>query len=99
MIQDCLFALRTFRRNPLLAVTAIICLTLGIGGTTAVFNVINGVLLEPLPYPNAERLVMLRTASADGSADEGRLSEAELRDWQRLAQSFEAIAGYRWMTI
>jgi putative ABC transport system permease protein len=99
MIQDCLFALRTFRRNPLLAATAIICLTLGIGGTTAVFSVINGVLLEPLPYPNAERLVMLRTTQAEGGADEGRLSAAELRDWQRLAQSFEAIAGYRWMTI
>jgi predicted permease len=99
VLQDFLLALRTFRRNPLLAVTAILCLALGIGGTTAVFSVINGVLLQPLPYPNAGRLVTMRPTHPDNPADEGRLSEAELRDWQTMVRSFDAIAGYRWMTM
>jgi putative ABC transport system permease protein len=99
MLQDCQLALRTFRWNPVLAVTAILCLALGIGGATAVFSVINGVLLQELPYPHADRLVTLRPTHPDASADVGRLSEAELRDWQTMAQSFEAIAGYRWATI
>ena len=100
MIEDCLSALRTFRRRPLLAAAAIVCLALGIGGTTAVFSVIDGVLLRPLPYPNAARLVVLRTVNREGATYErGRVSEAELRDWQTTAKSFESIVGYRWMTI
>jgi len=99
MIQDCLSALRTFRRNPILTAIAIICLSLGIGGTTAVFSVINGVLLEHLPYPDSDRLVVLRTEYPQKQEGVGRLSEADVRDWQMQAASFEAIAGYRWMPI
>jgi putative ABC transport system permease protein len=99
MTQDLFFALRTFRNSPILTATIIICLALGIGGTTAVFSVINGVLLQKLPYPDADRLVLLRTVNAENTFEAGRLSLAELRDWQAAAHSFQAIAGYRWMTV
>jgi hypothetical protein len=64
-----------------------------------VFSVVNGVLLRTLPYPDADRLVVLRTIDLDNQGDRGRVSEAELHDWQTAAKSFEGIAGYRWMTI
>lgn len=100
VIQDCLWALRSLRRNVLLSMTVIICLAIGIGMATAVFSVVNGVLLRALPYPNADRIVMLRTANrANIGEDQGRLSAGEFRDWQAAAKSFESMAAYRWMTV
>jgi ABC-type antimicrobial peptide transport system permease subunit len=87
MLQDCRLALRTFRGNPLLTATVIACLALGIGVTTAVFSVVDGVLLRTLPYPDADRLVVLRTVDREDSLGRGRVSEAELRDWQTRALS------------
>ena len=98
-LRDLGHAFRMYRRNPLLTATAIVCLALGIGGTTAVFSVIDGVLLRPLPYPEPDRLVVLRTTDFQNSAGQGRVSEAELGDWQAAATSFDSIAGYRWATI
>ncbi len=57
LIQDVRFFLRVLRRNPLFAGTAILCLALGIGSTTAMFAVVDAVLLKPLPYPDAHRIV------------------------------------------
>src|SRR5437764_3930709 len=99
MHQDLVHAFRTFRRNKFLTAAAIVCLALGTGATTAVFSVMNAVLFERLPYPNAERLVALRPMDREDSAGQGRVSEAELRDWQETAMSFDSIAGYRWMTV
>ena len=59
LIQDIRFGCRMLWRNPLFTVTAVLCLALGIGATTAVFSIVNGLLLGPLPYRDAGRLVML----------------------------------------
>ena len=59
MLQDTRYALRTLRRNPVFATVAILTLALGIGMTTAVFSVVSAVLVKPLPYPDAGRLVWL----------------------------------------
>lgn len=64
--QDARFALRQFRKNPAFALIAALTLALGIGACTAIFSVVNGVLLEPLPFPHAERMVQLWGTDSGG---------------------------------
>jgi predicted permease len=77
----------------------ILCLALGIGGTLTVFSMADAVLFRSLPYRDPERLVLVRSNHPSPGFDTGgRVSQAELRDWQ-AAGSFESIAGYRYMTL
>jgi FtsX-like permease family protein/MacB-like protein len=89
--QDTLYALRSFRRKP--AFTAVVALTLalGIGANTAIFSFVNALLLRPLPYRDADRLV--RLASLRGK-EEGRLSMVELKDMREQTWVFESVAPY-----
>jgi hypothetical protein len=78
VLQDIRVALRSFRRSPGFALTAIATLALGVGATTAIFTALSAVLLEPLPYPDPGNLYSVRTALTDGRVTTGLLSGGEM---------------------
>ena len=93
MIHDLRYAIRTLRRSPLFAVSAILALALGIGANTAVFSVIYAVLLAPLPFPEPERLVRLSEVDPSGN-DTGLVSIGTFIDWRARSRTLEGIAVY-----
>ncbi len=92
LLQDLRFALRQLWRSPAFAVTAVLTLALGIGATSAIFSVVNGVLLRPLPYAQPDRLAMIY--GHWNLKNQAELSESEYWDMREQARSFERIAAY-----
>jgi len=92
LAQDIRFALRSLRRQPAFTAIAVITLALGIGANTAIFSVVNGVLLKPLPYREPNRLVMLWETMPGG--DRPLLSYPNYLDWRQRQRAFDDIAVY-----
>ncbi|MGC2802056.1 MAG: ABC transporter permease, partial [Candidatus Acidiferrum sp.] len=90
LLQDLGFGLRMLRNSPAFALVAILTLALGIGANTAIFSVVHGVLLRPLPFPRQDQLMMLSEKNADGTYS--HTSWATFMDWNRLNHSFTGIA-------
>ena len=93
LIADVRYALRVMSRTPSFAVAVIAVMALGIGANTAIFSIVNAVLLRPLPFEDPERLVRMFTRTPGGRLFE--LSPGKFYGWQRDAQSFEGMAMYR----
>ncbi len=94
MLHDLRIAVRQLLRRPGLAVALIATLALGIGATTAIFSLINAVLLQPLPYPNPDRMVRIWGRFTQPDIPRLLTSEKELLDYQKNFGSFAAVAGY-----
>ena len=95
--QDLTYAARSLRRAPGFTVVVLLTLALGIGATTVMFSVVRGVLLRPLPYPDAERVVRI-TPGGPGK-DHGTLSPVEMNDWSNDLTAFSTVGGFRqWET-
>jgi len=95
LTRDVRFALRTLRKNPIFVIVALVCLTLGIGANGAIFSVIDGVLLRPLPYLHPKQLVRLFESQPQRGADwRGAVSWPNFRDWQAQSTAFSAMAAY-----
>src|SRR5215472_11898655 len=87
---DVRYALRMMHKNPAFAAIAIVTLALGIGANTAIFSVVNGVLLNPLPFPHPEQLVTLSESKPNFAT--GSISYPNFRDWQKDNYTFSAMA-------
>jgi putative ABC transport system permease protein len=97
--QDFRYGLRTLRKNPGFTCVAVLTLALGIGANTAIFSVVNAVLLRPLPFPQANRLVMV--FATNGGNRQDVTSYPDFADWKEQSHSFEALAAFtdRTMTV
>src|SRR6266481_821854 len=90
LMQDLQFGVRMLAKSPGFTAVAILTLALGIGANTALFSVVNGVLLNPLPYPEPDQLVTLHQSKPN--FDTGAIAYPNFRDLQRQNQTFSAMA-------
>ncbi len=93
LVQDLRYAVRILLKSPGFAAVAVITLALGISANTALFTVVNGVLLNPLPYPHSGQLVAVYATTP--GVDRGPAAYLNFLDWQRQAQTFSSMAMYR----
>ncbi len=87
-------AARFLRKTPAFSLTVIFTLALGIGANSAVFSAIDAILLRPLPFPEADQLVLVEQHKAKGPAALNRVAPVRLEDWNRLNSTFRALTGY-----
>jgi putative ABC transport system permease protein len=92
LLQDTGFALRQMRKSPGRTMVAIAVLALGLGANAAIFSVVNALLLQPLPYPDPDRLVQLFERDVIGDEPYNSVAPANYLDWRRDARQFEQIA-------
>jgi len=93
LLEDLRYGLRMLRKNPGFTAIALLTLALGIGANTAVFSIVNGVLLNSLPFPGPDKLVVL--FGSKPNFKEGSISYPNFLDWQRENHAFTSIAAYR----
>jgi len=93
MVQDLLYALRNLRKSPVFFVTSVVILALGVGANTAVFSLVNAVLLRPLPWPEPDRLVLVWESAPFFGIHDSPVSPANFIDWKARSRSFEEIGG------
>jgi putative ABC transport system permease protein len=91
-LRNLRYSLRALAKSPGFAAVAIITLALGIGANTAIFSVVNSVLLQPLSYPEPDRLVELEGISPQGNSD--ATSIPKFNAWQDQTQVFDSVAAY-----
>src|SRR5262245_23851161 len=94
LVQDLRFCLRMLLKNPGFRWIAVLTLALGIGANTAIFSVVDAVLLRPLPYPESERLIRLWESNPGRGWPEFSASAPNFADWRKQQTVFEQLAAY-----
>ena len=92
--QDLVYAMRRLRAAPAFALTAILTMALGIGANTAIFSIVNGVLLRPLPFPDPDQLYTVYTANRTGHLLQASVSPVDLDDWRASRHAIVDLGGY-----
>ena len=100
-IQDIRFAARTFTRNPSFTLVAVITMALGIGASTTIFSVVNGVLLRPLPYSDSDRLVVVggTLEGRQGRFPNGPIFPTVFAEWQESNTVFDPMVAVSEWTL
>ncbi|HXC42464.1 MAG TPA: ABC transporter permease, partial [Candidatus Dormibacteraeota bacterium] len=93
-LRDLRFGARTLIKNPAFSAIAILVIALGVGANTAIFSIVNAVLLQPLPFADPDRLIVLSEQMAD-TGERMSISLPSFLDWRAEARSFDGLAGYR----
>src|SRR5918995_1963480 len=99
LVKDVRYGARQLTKNPGFALMAILTLGLGIGSNTAIFSVINGVLLKPLPYENGDRLVLLQQSAPLANQANVGISIKELYDYREQLASFDGLVEFHQMSF
>src|SRR4029079_18739691 len=97
LLQDLRHSLRTLRRTPAFTLAVVAALALGIGANTAIFSVVNTVLLKPLPYPDPDRLMLFMNPSPQGSGPGA--SPTKFNVWRRQTGAFQDVSAYRFNVV
>src|SRR6202167_3637095 len=93
-LRNLRYAARVLARNPGFTVIAMLTLALGIGANTAIFSMINALMLKSLPYKNADRIVVPATVFERLHTDRGSISYPDILDWKAQTELFEAVGAY-----
>ena len=99
LLQDIRYGFRSLRANLTLTVIAIACLALGIGVNTTIFSVVDGVLIQPFPYTEPDRLVILNEAHHQTGVREAGISFLDLRDWRDESTAFSGVAAVQFRSL
>src|SRR4051812_26476156 len=94
-LRDITYGLRMLRKNPAFTIIAVFALMLGIASTTVIFSVVNGVLLRPLPYPEADRLLLISQTMKTAGVVRDAASPANYIDWTTQSDVFTSMAAAR----
>jgi predicted permease len=94
LVQDLRFAVRMLLKSPGFTLIAVLCTALGIGSNTAIFSVVNAILLRPFPYADPERIVAVNATQLKGGITQGDLSYLDYQDLQKQSSTLAQVAAY-----
>jgi putative ABC transport system permease protein len=94
LIQDMRFAIRMLLKNPGFTAVVVLTLALGIGANTAIFSFVNAWIINPLPYPNSDRLIVIEGLDTKTGLTDEQSTSADFRDWQLQSKDFEELAAW-----